>query len=227
MNGNKQRTGNLARKHSIAAGVFKGLAAAALATCLWTGALAGPCEHSGSVLPPNAKVLGYSLDQMASVVANFSISGNDPAYYPHTPFQILYDQSSAGNNTFKVKQGTFVYVKFFFIDDSPPVIGNWPADKRSAADYIFGRDQLGAHDLQIVVDGRVYSLDDPGYIGGPVLTPSSPDGSTHLIQIGAFLSPLNKGTHHVSIRGSLDGTAFVDFVGGPYTAEISYTVIVK
>jgi len=77
------------------------------------------------------------------------------------------------------------------------------------------------------VDGRVYSLDDAGYIGGPVPTPTSPDGSEHIIQIGAFLSPLNKGRHHVTIRATLDGAAFVDFVGGPFSAEINYTVIVN
>ena len=204
--------------HMVLAAMIFGLAAS-------TGAQ--QCKGSGAVLPPAARVFGYSLDNMASAVANFSISGNDPAFYPDTPFQILYDQSPAGNNTFKVRPGTFCYVKFFFIDDSPPVIGDWPANKHQAANYIFGRDQLGAHDLQVIVDGRAYSLDHPGYIGGPVPTPNSPDGSQHLIQVGAFLSPLSKGTHTVTIRGTFDGTAFVDFVGGPYSAEITYTVVVK
>ena len=217
-----------ALNRASAATTFTG--ALVLATMLIASApivSAQPCNGSGAVLPPSAKVYGYSLDAMASAVANFSISGNDPAFYPNTPFQILYDQSPAGNNTFKVRPGTFCYVKFFFIDDSPPVIGNWPANKHQAAHYIFGRDQLGAHDLQVIVDGRAYSLDHPGYIGGPVPTPNSPDGSQHLIQVGAFLSPLSKGTHTVTIRGTIDGTAFVDFVGGPYSAEITYTVVVK
>src|SRR5215216_4294848 len=46
---------------------------------------AGP----GKVLPPKAHPHGYSLDDMASAVANFSINGNDPAFYPDTPFQII------------------------------------------------------------------------------------------------------------------------------------------
>ena len=96
-----------------------------------------------------------------------------------------------------------------------------------AADYVFGSAELGAHNFAIEVDGKAFSLDDPGYIGGPVLTPASPDGSEHIIQIGAFISPLDKGTHSVTVRGIVDGDAFVSFAGGPFTAEIHYTVIVQ
>lgn len=183
-------------------------------------ASAGP----GNVLPPSEITHGYSLDDMASAVANFSISGNDPAYYPATPFQIIYNRPG---KTFTVKPGTTLYLKFFFIDDSAPVVGDWPADKSETANYVFGADQLGGHDLQVVVDGQVSSLDNPGYIGGPVATPDSPDGSENMIQIGAFVTPLNKGTHTITIRGTFDGTALLDAFGGPLAAEITYTVIVK
>src|SRR5262245_58123557 len=84
---------------------------------------------TAAVLPPTANVMGYSLEDMASAVANFSISVNDVTYYPTTPFQILYRlgnlQDPTGANTFRVAPGTFLYVKFFFIDDSAPIIGNW------------------------------------------------------------------------------------------------------
>jgi hypothetical protein len=179
---------------------------------------------SGNVLPPSGIALGYTLDDMAAAVANFSISGNDPAYYPNTPFQILFHKPV---NTFTVKPGTFLYLKFFFIDDSAPIVGDWPLNKSAAASYVFGPDQLGGHDLQVEVDGRKFSLDAPGYVGGPVATPNSPDGSEHMIQIGAFLSPLSPGVHHVTISGTFDGTALVDAFGGPLAAEITYTVIVK
>jgi hypothetical protein len=179
---------------------------------------------SGQVLPPNATPLGYSLDDMASAVANFSISGNDLAYFPDTPFHIIYRRPG---NTFTVKPGTFLYLKFFFIDDAPPVFGDFPADKSGVAEYMFGRDQLGAHDFEVEVDGKVTSLDDPGYVGGPVATPNSPDGSEHILQTGAFVTPLNKGTHTIIIRGIVDGKAFVDNVGGPFATEIVYTVIVQ
>jgi hypothetical protein len=179
---------------------------------------------AGKVLPPEARPLGWTIDDMAAAVANFSISGNDPAFYPDTPFQIIYRHPG---NAFTVSPGTFFYVKVFFIDDSPPIIGDWPADDSAAADYVFGRTQLGAHDLEIEVDGHVFSLDDPGYIGGPVPTPDSPDGSAHLIQIGAFLTPLAKGNHTVIIRGVLDGDAMVAALGGPWTVEIPYTITVQ
>jgi hypothetical protein len=183
-----------------------------------------PINHCENVLPPKARVFGYSLDDMAAAVANFSISGNDPAFYPNTPFQIIYNRP---DNTYTVKPGTYLYLKFFFIDDSAPVVGDWPANKWAAANYIFGPNELGGHDLQVEIDGKTSSLDDPGYIGGPVPTPNSPDGSEHMIQIGAFVAPLAKGTHMVIIRGVFDGAAILDAFGGPFEAEITYTVIVK
>src|SRR5262245_6540261 len=94
----------------------------------------------GNVLPPTAKPLGWTLDQMAEAVANFSIIGNDPAYYPHTPFQIIYRHPG---NSFTVPAGTYFYVNVVFFDDSDPIIGDWPADKSGAAEYMFGRHQLG------------------------------------------------------------------------------------
>src|SRR4051812_37060134 len=89
--------------------------------------------RAGSILPPDATPLGYSITDMAQSVASFSLHNNDPAFYPQTPFQILYRlgnlQDPTGANTFYVKPGTFFYLKFFFIDDSAPIIGNWPADQ--------------------------------------------------------------------------------------------------
>ncbi|MCW5554276.1 MAG: hypothetical protein KIS67_19220 [Verrucomicrobiae bacterium] len=178
----------------------------------------------GNVLPPQATPKGYSLDDMAAAVANFSITGNDPAYYPDTPFQIIYNRPG---RTFSVKPGTFLYLKFFFINDAKPTIGDFPTDKSEVADYVFGPDQLGGHDHEVEIDGQITSLDSPGYVGGPVATPNSPDGSENLLQIGAFVSPLKKGTHTIVIRGVFDGQAFVDAVGGPFAAEITYTVIVE
>jgi hypothetical protein len=183
-------------------------------------ALAG----SGKVLPPPAAPLGWSIDDMAAAIANFSISGNDLAYYPDTPFQIIYRHPG---NAFSVRPGTFLYVKVIFIDDAPPVIGDWPTDESGVAEYFFGRTQLGAHDLEIEVDGKVYSLDNPGYVGGPVPTPDSPDGSTYFLQSGAFVSPLAKGTHSLTIRGVMDGDALVDAFGGPFATQITYTITVE
>jgi hypothetical protein len=200
-----------------------------LATTLMTGlclAASPICASAGSghVLPPTARPHDWSIDDMAAAVANFSISGNNLAYYPNTPFQIIYRHPG---NAFTVKPGTFLYVKVIFIDDSAPVIGDWPAGKDGVADYFFGRSELGAHDLEIEVDGEVFSLDNPGYVGGPVPTPSSPDGSEHFIQTGAFVSPLSPGTHSLTIRGVLDGDAMVEAIGGPFATEIHYTITVR
>ncbi len=211
--------------------IVRGTRGIVAASLILAGAIASGQAGSGSVLPPEARPLGYSIDDMASAVAIFSITGNDPAYYPDTPFQIIYRkgplQDPTGANTFVVKPGTFLYLKFFFINDAEPVIGDFPTDKSEVAGYIFGPDQLGGHDLEVEIDGQITSLDSPGYVGGPVATPNSPDGSENLLQIGAFVSPLKKGTHTIVIRGVFDGQAFVDAVGGPFTAEITYTVIVE
>jgi hypothetical protein len=190
-------------------------------------AFAAPVAQAGNVLPPGAESHGYSIDEMALEVANFSLSGNDLAYYPDTPFQILYRQGSlqdpTGSNTFHVTPGTPFYLKFFFIDDAPPVWGDFPTDKSGAGDYVFGPDQLGAHDFEIEIDGNVFSLDDPGYVGGPVTVPNSLGGE-HLIQVGAFITPLPLGTHHIQMRGTLDGDVILANVGGPFGAVIDYTI---
>ncbi|HEY5910562.1 MAG TPA: hypothetical protein VJA21_08160 [Verrucomicrobiae bacterium] len=199
-------------------------AAACAAVWLVAGAVPDAQARNGNVLPPTAQPLSWTIDDMAAAIANFSASGNDPAFYPDTPFQIIYRHPG---NAFTVKPGTYFFVKLFYIDDSAPIIGDWPADKAAAADYIFGRTQLGAHDLEVEVDGKAFSLDDPGYIGGPVPTPNSPSGSAHLIQTGAFLTPLSKGVHSVVIRGVLDGDAMVAILGGPWAVEIAYTVTVE
>lgn len=192
---------------------------------IWVAALIAPCaKAAGKILPASAKPLGWTIDDMAAAIANFSITGNDPTFYPDTPFQIIYRHPG---NSFTVAPGTYFYVKLVFIDDSWPIIGDWPADKSGAAKYIFGRAELGAHDLEMEVDGKVFSLDDPGYIGGPVLTPDSPDGSAHLIQLGAYLTPLAKGVHSVTIRGVMDGDAMLAAIGEPFSVEITYSVTVQ
>src|SRR5271169_1095243 len=45
-------------------------------------------QGGGNVQPPSAKSHGYSLDDMAKLMALFSTSNNNLAYYPATPFQI-------------------------------------------------------------------------------------------------------------------------------------------
>ena len=201
-----------------------GVALAATVTLGVASVSGASSNRNFKVLPPSATPLGWSLDEMASAIANFSASGNDPDYYPDTPFQIVYRRPG---NHFTVRPGTFLYVKVFFTDDSDPVVGDWPADKASAADYMFGRDQFGGHDLFVEVDGVRTSLDDAGYIGGPVETPDSPDGSEHLIQIGAFVAPLTAGQHTIVVGGVFDGDAVLDLFGGPLVGHVELTVTVE
>src|SRR5205807_1827494 len=117
-------------------------------------------------------------------------------------------------NTFKVKKDTMFFVPLFSVDDSPPVIGTFPRNAgHDAAEYIFADGQVGADAVEIEVDGLVTSI-GRDYVAGPVLTPALPDGGgTHLIQVGAFLSPLSRGTHTVTIRTTLDGDALVALYG--------------
>lgn len=218
------QTSNLMTRPLGAIGRFTRTMALTLIACTGLVALSVSAD-SGHVLPPSATPHGWSIDDMAAAVANFSISGNNLAYYPDTPFQIIYRHPG---NAFTLKPGTFLFVKVIFIDDSAPVIGDWPVDESGAGYYFFSRTELGAHDLQIEIDGRVFRLDDPGYIGGPVPTPTSPDGSEHFIQTGAFVTPLSPGSHTLTIRGVLDGDAMLAATGGfPFATEITYSIEVR
>ena len=180
--------------------------------------------RGGRVLPPTATPAGYSLADMAEELAYFDTSGNNLLYYPNIPFQVLYVSPT---NTFTVTAGTMFFVPVAFTDDSPPILGDFPEDEDDVEEYVFSEEQLGAHDLEIVVDGRVTSI-GPEYVAGPVFAPGLLDGGgSNFIQIGAFLTPLSKGTHTVTIRGIFDGDVVLAAFGGPFSFEDTYTVIVK
>jgi hypothetical protein len=195
----------------------------------------------GNVMPPAAKPHGYTLADMAEQLALFSTSFNNPMYKPDTPFQILYFDPNtfainlvgdtlveSGSNTFPVNEGTMFFVPLFGVDDSPPIIGSFPTSSGSDAQvYIFDDAQVGADSVQIEVDGLVTSIGQE-YVAGPVVTPPLLDGGgTHIIQVGAFLTPFSPGTHNVTIRGNFDGKAYVAAVGNPLSFEFTYTVIVE
>jgi probable HAF family extracellular repeat protein len=181
----------------------------------------GASQGGGQVLPVTASPYGYSLADMARATALFNTSGNKQADYPNTPFQILYvdpatelaipsgsGQLLTGSNSFVVAPGTPFYVPLEFVDDSPPILGTFPTDPSATANYVFAHDHLGTTNLAITVDGRVTPI-GAAYAAGPVSTPPLLDGGgSHIITVGAFLTPLSPGTHTVTISGVFAGLLF-------------------
>jgi len=195
----------------------------------------------GKILPAAAHSHGYSLTDMADATALFFTSGNDPSRYPNTPIQVLYVDPKTltfnsvngglvvgGTNQFTVKPGTPFYVPLAFVDDSPPILGTFPTTPQAAADYVFSHDQVGLGHLQIVVDGHATSI-GAAYTAGPVQTPPLLDGGgSHIITVGAFLTPMSPGAHTVSISGEFSGVAFQQATGLAFEQfAFTYTVTVR
>jgi hypothetical protein len=184
--------------------------------------------EDGKVMPATAKPHGYSLSDLAGATAAFNVSSRDPANSPpDIPFQVLFTSADGNSNEFTVGHGTMFYVPLIYIDDSPPILGDFPDDLNDRAEleaYVFGSDQIGVDLLQIVVDGETTDL-GPEYAVG-VTTPPLPDGGgTHYIVAAAVLSPLAPGKHTVVIRNHISGAA----VGGPpgFSFEATYTINVQ
>lgn len=182
----------------------------------------------GMVLPATARPLGTSLADAAEAFGVFFETGNDLAFLPTTRFQILFVDRTTGTNTFHVKTGTQFFVPVLFANDLPDssgeTLGDFPEDARTVGAYFFSAQQLGGHDIAIEVDGKVTAL-GPEYAAGPVTIPGAifELEDFHHVQMGAFLTPLSKGTHIVKIRAILDGEALA---GQVFAFEIAYTVIV-
>ena len=181
----------------------------------------------GNVLRPKASPRGYSLLDMMSATALFNTSGNDPSYYPDTPFQILYNDPStvtavgrdgglvvSGTNSFAVAPGTAFYMPMIYADDSPPIAGDFPASSSQAAAYFFGAAEAGAMDVTVVVDGKGTSI-GPAYLPGLIQSsqPLLDGGGTHIMTLGVFLTPLGKGKHTVSYQATFAGEAVFQTYG--------------
>jgi hypothetical protein len=197
--------------------------------------------EGGHILPPGARPHGYSLDDMARLLGQFTTSNNDVKdYYPKTPFQILYSMPAtpgatpisipcqnggtgvlaSGSNTFKVAAGTEFFVPLLGVDDSPPVLGTFPENDENAVPYFFGSNQYGGRDFAITVDCRPTRI-GPGFLAGPVLTPPLLDGGgTHFIQLGAFLTPLSLGLHTITVQGQISGAGLLPTYGFSCEQEI-------
>ncbi len=200
--------------------------------------IAAPAAHAASdVVPPNAKPAGYSLERMAAEHALFTSSGNDPAYYPQTPFQVLFASSLdaapenggyvvTGTNTFDVQKGARFYLPVLHVNDSPPVIGTFPSAPGAAADYFFGSSQVGAEPAVVTIDGKPTTI-GAAFLAGPVETPTLFDGGNHIMTLAAFLKPLKRGTHTIHASGNVAGDAFSQAFGLSFLRfEFTYTVTV-
>lgn len=187
--------------------------------------------HGGQVMPPTARPHGFSLTDAAAANAQFVSSGNNPAYFPAIPFQQLYydpttigvsGSTITGSNVFHVPTGTMFYVPIGSVDNSPPVLGSFPQTPSEAVSYWSDPSQLGVSQT-VAVDGKTISIPTT-YLVGPVTTPPLQDGKgTHIITIGVFLTPLNKGNHTVVVTETVAG----DLITSPFTAQFTYSVIVQ
>ena len=195
-----------------------------LAVCLFLLTFATPAfAGGGNVQPPTAHPKGYSLADAAAATAYFNTGPRTPDTLPEGfPFQILYVDVNGEPETFHVRPGTMLYVPVVYSDDTDGL--NWPFpdvnDPQAVSDYYFDPAQLGAETLTIAVDGNVTSL-GPRYAVGAE-TPGLPSGGNNYTVVAAFLTPLTKGTHTVSIDVYLDGA----FIGGVFAFTAEYTVIV-
>jgi hypothetical protein len=223
--------------------------AAGIAACIGFLTVAVPVRAGGggNVMPPTAQPHGFSLTGIARLVAPFTASGNNPAFFPETPFQILFvdpatshfeitdidhdglpELTGVGTNRFVVPTGTMFYVPIINADDTPPDGPFFPTTQTSRAgviDYFFGQSQLGAEGMTIIVDGQATEIGPP-YLSDLLSFPSGlPSGATRYLTLGVFLTPLTPGTHTVTIRGKYAGDALPNRDGlDSFGEDITYTV---
>jgi hypothetical protein len=182
-------------------------------------------DDDSNVYPADARPYGFTLDIMAQRLALFTTNGNDPKYYPQTPFQILYAVAPfanvavgnglvfAGGNTFTVARGTPFYVPIQNVDDSPAILLTFPKTAAQAIPYVFSPAFYGGQDFYVFVDGEATELGSD-YVAGPVKTPPLGDGGgTHIITVGAFIKPLPPGDHTVRITGHIGSAALLKTYG--------------
>jgi hypothetical protein len=187
--------------------------------------------EGGHVLPPKARPHGYSLDRTVSLLALFQTSGNNLSYYPFgqfpdptRPLQVLYTPNLL-NDVFIVYRGTMFYVPLVFVDDSPPIVGDFPINAKGAEHYFSSPEQLGGRNWSITVDDDTTPI-GAEYFAGPAVQTNPPlldGGGTHFYILGAFLTPLGLGTHKIEIHGELDGAALN---GSAFIEDLNYRVIV-
>jgi hypothetical protein len=193
---------------------------------------AGPAlAGGGQVVPAGAKPKGYSLEEAAAATAYFNTGVRIPENLPEDfPFQILYVDPDL-NTSFTVKPGTMLYVPIVYSTDVDAALWPFPdvTNPLAVSAYFFDPLQLGAEYIRITVDGKTTTL-GPGYAAGAV-TPGLPDGGNAYTVVAAFLTPLSKGKHTVTISSRFTGEFIAMhhefFPGGVFESVITYKVIVR
>lgn len=210
---------------------FRAWALAAVACFLFAAAPA--IAGGGTVMPPTAKPKGYSLAEAAAATADFNVDvinrtpENVPAGFP---FQILY-LDPEDNTMFNIRPGTMLYVPIVYSDSTDGAVWDYPNvnDPDAVSDYYFDPKQLGTEFIDVIVDGKKTTL-GPKYAVGAV-TPALPTGGQAYTVVGAFLTPLSKGLHTMTIQGRLSGVFIVEsgfFPGGVFDiGPTTYTVNVR
>jgi hypothetical protein len=193
-------------------------------------------QRDTSVLPASARPMGYSLQDMARLTANFNVSARDGSVpLPNTPFRILYASAANPTGSFSAMQGQFLYVPVVYNDNGPPVIGAYPSnaeDHAALLSYWTSQGQFGAVLTEISVDGKPASLGSD-YLAGVSFGTPLVDGATQYAVAAAFIHPLSPGVHAVSLRFRATGAALslppvdVFFPEGVFEFEVSYTVTVQ
>jgi hypothetical protein len=185
-----------------------------------------PALGGGNVLLSSETPRGYSLTRAAADTAVFNVGPRTantlsslPAAFKGDPFQFLYVPQGGVASAFSVKRGTMLYVPVTYSDDSDGLPFPDVNDPEAVADYWFSPDFMGAQSVAITVDGRVNELGRGYAVGTPA--PGLPTGGNNYTVMAAFVSPMPKGTHTLTIAATFNGALF----GGETVGFVlSYTV---
>jgi hypothetical protein len=185
-------------------------------------------EQGGVVIPARAEPRGFSLLAMARATAVFNTgdhSGTPPDVVNGDPFVALV---TTATSVFNVEEGTMLYVPVLYVDDSPPILGDFPdiADRGAVVNYFYSQKEVGVVYTNISVDGKVTTLDHQ-YLVAVTTSALSDGGGTHYMVVAAYLTPLKKGVHTVTISGLVSGVALCGTTPNCYQFSTPYTVNVK
>jgi hypothetical protein len=176
------------------------------------------------VLPLNAHPHGFTLDDVAAEVADFTINGNDPTLYPDTPFQIIY---RGGSNTFIVGPGTPLYVSLSSL--TIPILSSAISRRTRTTPWITSSGDLNS--ARMTLRSKWMEMSRPSIARGTsagqfhALLPMEP--ATISFKSRHLLAPSKRVRTRSRCVGFLDGDAVLDLIGEAYVFSITYTVIVE